>query len=87
MWAKKFFWPRWRDKKQIYAPCPGFMADPDQRRFRFDRWNKLGNKVSWRRGGCGRLYRLYWRTHPIEHARMLSNSDAVWQKRKLQISK
>ena len=73
MWAKKFFWNRWKDKHPFYAPCPGFMGDPDQRRFRFDRWNKLGNKVNWRRGGSSRLYCLYWRTHPVEHQRMLQN--------------
>lgn len=70
MWAKKFFWREWRDKKHFYAPCPGFCDDPDQRRFRFRRWCDLGHKVSWRRGGSSRLYRLYWKTHPVEYARM-----------------
>jgi hypothetical protein len=78
MWAKKFFWQRWRNKSDFYAPCPGFCDDPDQRRFRFNRWNRLGNQVSWRRGGCGRLYRLYWRTHPTQYAQMRAHMDAKW---------
>jgi len=78
MWAKKFFWKQWRDKPDFYAPCPGFCDDPDQRRFRFRRWANLGNKISWRRGGSGRLYRLYWRTHLQEYAQMRAHMDAKW---------
>ena len=87
MWAKKFFWPQWRGKKHDYSPCPGFCDDPDQRRFRFRRWCDLGFKISWRRGGSSRLYRLYWRTHPVEYARMRTACDAKWQRQKLQNSK
>ena len=79
MWAKKFFWKRWRGKTDFYTPCPGFCDDPDQRRFRFDRWYNLGHKISWRRGGSSRLYSLYWRTHPVEHKKMLQNQQQKWK--------
>jgi hypothetical protein len=73
MWAKKFSWREWRNKVRQYSPCPGFCDDPDQRRFRFRRWCDLGFKIHRRRGGSTRLYRLYWRTHPVEYQRMLQN--------------
>ena len=79
MWAKKFFWKRWRGKTDFYSPCPGFCDDPDQRRFRFDRWCNLGRKISWRRGGSSKLYSLYWRTHPAKHAAMLQNQQQNWE--------
>jgi len=73
MWVKRFFWAEWRNKVRPYYPCPGFCDDPDQRQYRFRRWCDLGFKINWRRGGSTRLYRLYWRTHPVEYQRMLQN--------------
>jgi hypothetical protein len=68
----------WRKKTYRYYPCPGFCDDPDQRRFRFNRWCNLGFEISARRGGSNKLYGLYWRTHPEKYEKMLQNQHENW---------
>lgn len=50
--ANSSFWKmRWA---RNLGPCPGWIGDPDQRRFRFERWVKLPDAAK----------QLYWRLRP-----------------------
>jgi hypothetical protein len=57
---------RFEVKNNKWYPCPGWNRDPDQRKHRFDKWNKL----KWDSIGRPDVYRLYWRTHPEAYAKM-----------------